>query len=153
VHEFFHVFENAHHSKWAATDADLFTYPLDNVGLLARRREEFEALRRALLARNADESRCWAAEAIRVRDLRISALPASALAYERGTELHEGLANYLQVRTAGKSASFHLSKDEFPTDQVRQRNYATGTNLAMLLDRLAPGWHKQIERGGPDSLD
>jgi hypothetical protein len=153
VHESFHIFQRARHPKWTANEADVFMYPLDNAGLLARRRQESEALRRALLARDAEESRCWAAEAIRVRDLRFSALPASSVAYEREIELYEGLANYLQVRAAGKTDSFNLPLNGFPAEVVRSRNYLTATAMALLLDRLAPGWRKEMEEGDPGSLD
>jgi len=153
VHEAFHVFQHERHPKWTANEADLFMYPLDNAGFLQHRREETESLRRALLARSKDESVCWAAETIRIRDLRFTALSPSAAAYERATELHEGLANYLQVRAAGTANSFTLPQGGFPADSVRQRSYATGAALALLLDRTAPGWQKEMESGQPGSLD
>jgi hypothetical protein len=153
VHESFHVFERAKHPKWPANEADLFTYPLDNAALLARRRQESEALRRALLAHDTDESRCWASEAMHIRELRFSVLPESAVTYERQTELFEGLANYLEVRARGDAQTFNLPQNEFPADVVRQRSYFTATAMALLLDRLAAGWQKEMEQGQPGSLD
>jgi hypothetical protein len=153
VHECFHVFQRERHPKWSANEADLFLYPVDNPGLLLRRREESESLRRALLARDSNESMCWIAEAVRVRDLRFAALPANDVAYERMSELNEGLANYVEVLAAGKKGSFNLPALEFVPEAVRQRSYRSGTALALLLDRIAPGWQAQLDAGAAGSLD
>ena len=52
VHEAFHVLQRERHPAWAGNEADLFVYPVDDPVLLARRRLETEALRRALVARD-----------------------------------------------------------------------------------------------------
>src|SRR5690349_15842840 len=88
AHEAFHVFQREHFPKWIANEADLFVYPVDNAGMLQRRFMETEALRRALLARDRNETACWIAEAMRARSARVAGLPASAVAYERNTELN-----------------------------------------------------------------
>ncbi|HET7602656.1 MAG TPA: hypothetical protein VFK36_06525, partial [Gemmatimonadales bacterium] len=45
IHETFHVFQRAHHPTWAANEADLFTYPVNDGQVLTLRRLESEALR------------------------------------------------------------------------------------------------------------
>jgi hypothetical protein len=153
IHECFHVYEKGHHPKWTANELDLVVYPLEDVELLQRRREESEGLRLALLAKTKGDLACWAGEALRFRELRFGGLPRAMVDYERGNELNEGLANYLQVRAAGRAASFSLPQSEFGIDKVRERGYETGAALALLLDRLSPGWQKEMESGQAGSLD
>jgi hypothetical protein len=121
--------------------------------LLQNRFMETEALRRALAAKDSTETACWTSEAVRIRHIRFAGLPASASAYERGTELNEGLANYLQIRAAGTAGSFNLPAADFLADAVRLRAYQTGAALALLLDRLAPGWQTALDSGAATSLD
>src|SRR4051812_3034148 len=48
VHELFHVFQRERHPSWQANEADLFTYPVEDSTALALRREETDALARAV---------------------------------------------------------------------------------------------------------
>jgi hypothetical protein len=105
---------------------------------------ENEALRRALLAHDANERSCWVAEALRARSSRFAGLSPSAIAYERNTELNEGLATYIQLRAAGTSQSFTLPSSGFAADAVRARAYQTGAALAVLLDRTISGWQRDM---------
>jgi hypothetical protein len=152
AHECFHVYQREHHPKWIANEAHLFAYPLDNAGALQRRLMETESLRRALLEHEPRGTACWIAEALRMRDQRFAALPPNAVAYERAAELNEGLANYIQVRAAGREASFALPQGDFAVDAVRDRSYQIGTALALLLDRVAPGWQAGFSAGSLDEL-
>jgi hypothetical protein len=77
-----------------------------------------------------------------------SAFPA----YERGTELNEGLAAYVQLRAAGRHA-VNLPPDEYGPSEVRLRAYATGPALALLLDRFEPGWRAAFEADDEGTLD
>src|SRR4051794_32412873 len=52
IHETFHVYEKKAHPKWAANEAELFTYPMDDPDLLFRRRDEEFWLRHAANPRN-----------------------------------------------------------------------------------------------------
>ncbi|MBZ5535733.1 MAG: hypothetical protein LAO31_07250 [Acidobacteriia bacterium] len=153
LHEAFHVFEHQRYPKWGANEVDLFTYPVDNPALLAERRLESAALVRALGAKDDKDANCWARRALEIRAKRFGAIPANAAAYERQVELFEGLAQYVQFRSIGKSAA--LTADDFPPDQgqVRQRGYATGQALGLLLERFDPAWKSKLgaEQGG--SLD
>ena len=152
LHETFHVFQGKRYPKWGGNEVDLFTYPVDDAALLAQRRLESLALVRALAAKNNEGAACWASRALAVRAARFAALPATAGAYERGVELREGLAQYVQFKSIAKPAA--LTAEDFPPDQaqVRQRAYATGQAFALLLDRLDPAWKSQLE-GEQASLD
>jgi hypothetical protein len=61
------------------------------------------------------------------------------------------LAQYVQFRSIGKAPA--LTGEDFPADhaQVRQRAYASGQALALLLDRLDTSgtWKSQL---GNDAL-
>jgi hypothetical protein len=103
-----------------------------------------EALRRALAPNGA----CWAARAIGIRHERFARLPAGAVAYERGTELHEGLAQFVEGLAAGRKEPRFRS---FGPSDVRLRAYLSGETLARLLDRAAPGWKARVE-GSLDEL-
>jgi hypothetical protein len=143
IHELFHVFQRAHHPGWAGNEADLFTYPAEDTTALALRREESMALRRALVAPSTDSARCWTRAALAARTARFSRLGAAAAAYERGTELNEGLAQYVERRAAKRTVT--LRADEFAADGVRQRAYEAGAALATLLDRLMPAWRDTLD--------
>ena len=151
VHEMFHVFQRERHPDWRADELELFVYPFEDAGGLELRRLESEALRRA-----ADGARggaaCWARTALDLRRERFARMPAGSARYERGTELNEGLAAYVEARAAGKTKS-GLSAGEFPAEDVRRRSYLSGRALALLLDRFAPRWKQQLEAGDKRPLD
>jgi hypothetical protein len=153
VHETFHVFQGKHYPKWVGNEVDLFTYPVNNAELLAQRRLESTALVRALATKDQKGASCWAAAALAVRSGRFTGLPATAAAYERGVELREGLAQYVQFRSIGKPAA--LTAEDFPPGQaqVRQRAYASGQALALLLDRVDSTWKSRLGADPPVSLD
>ncbi len=150
VHEQFHVYQRAKHPKWEANEADVFLYPIDDAKALALQRLEHEALRRALVAKNA---RCWTRAALALRRQRFARIGPTAAAYDRGSELNEGLATYIQHRVLGTPASRVFDDSDPAPESVRQRAYASGHALARLLDRVAPRWREQLEAGDPRSLD
>ena len=137
VHEAFHVYQRQHHPDWSANEADLFLYPFDQAEALQLRRLESEALRRALDA-SGDECRCWARTALDMRAARFGELTASAVEYERRTELNEGLAQYVEDQAAGQTRTDLPPSSEFAADQVRLRAYSSGEAIALLLDRFNP---------------
>lgn len=153
VQETFHVFQAKRYPKWGGDEMDLFTYPVDNAEVLAQRRLESIGLVRAMDATEPKEVNCWAAAAMAVRSRRFAALPATAAAYERGIELREGLAQCVQFKSFGKQAP--LTAEDFPPDQtsVRQRAYASGQALALLLDRVDSAWKSRLGGDPPVSLD
>lgn len=158
VHEIFHVFERARHPDWIANEADLFTYPVDDARALAGRRLEWVALRRALDASDEAGAACWAGAAVTARRERFARLGKAAAAYERGSELNEGLATYVEERAARSLGGPAwqpppLDAEEFPADQFRARTYRSGAALGRLLDRFAPGWRERLEAGPTHPLD
>ncbi|MGH9670409.1 MAG: hypothetical protein ACRD3A_09885 [Terriglobales bacterium] len=142
IHETFHVYEKKAHPKWAANEADLFLYPVEDWDLLYRRWRETAGLVDALRSSNEIEARCAADWALLERQERFSKMSPGAVAYERGTELNEGLAQYVEYKSIGKPAA--LQRDDFPLELIRQRGYATGQAFALLLDRFAPDWKTKI---------
>jgi hypothetical protein len=140
IHEAFHVFQRTHDVAAPANEVELFTYPADDAELLALRRLEGEALRRALAARPDEQAACWARTAMHVRGERFARLPAGAAGYERGTEGYEGLASYVERRATARADGDLVPGAGFAPDALRQRGYATGAALARLLDRFAPQW-------------
>lgn len=150
IHELFHVYERAHHPSWIANEADFFTYPFDDAVALALRREETAELRAALDAPAGDAVRCWSNAFVETRRARFTRLGPTFAAYERGTELNEGLAQYVERRSVAKPAS--LPVEDFASERVRERSYATGEAIARLLDRLRGGWRETLDATPPHSV-
>jgi hypothetical protein len=153
MHEAFHVFQREKHPAWQGNEADLFLYPVDDPGALALRRLESEALRRALAAKDREGSACWAGKALAFRNERFGKIRASAAAYERGTELNEGLASFVEARALGDTAGPAIPEGEYPAEDVRGRAYDIGQALAFLLERFDPAWKDALENGKAASLD
>ncbi|HEX8423870.1 MAG TPA: hypothetical protein VF634_10690, partial [Pyrinomonadaceae bacterium] len=152
VHELFHVFQRERHPKWTGDELELFVYPFDDAELLALRRLETEALRRADTTRKLPDARCWARLALSTRRERFARMTTGAANYERATELNEGLARYVEARAAGTRTA-NLPAAEYPPADLRTRAYATGHALALLLERFAPAWTTRLEAGENLSLD
>lgn len=148
VHELFHVFQRLRHPAWEANEAELFVYPVNDAAALAERRLEFEALRRALAATTRQETGRWAGAALRLRAQRFTRLGEASRAYERGLEVKEGLAQYVEDLTTGPSAPARLSAKAFGPDDLRVRAYAAGQAWASLLDRLSPDWKAAFDDEG-----
>ncbi len=152
VHEAFHVYQNTHHPEWFGNEVDLFTYPVDDARLLALRRIESASLRRALDATSDDERDCWARGALAARKQRYDDMAPEFSAYERGTELNEGLATYVQHR-ASASNNVELDATDYPPQDIRQRAYASGAAIAFLLDHAQPEWRASLNSNDKQQLD
>lgn len=158
VHESFHAFQGDALPGWRANEGELFTYPFDDGDLLAGRRLETHALREASLALAAgreDDAFAWGRSALDARASRFARLDAGAVAYERGLELREGLAQYLQYRAHDERATTPLPADGYAAEALRDRVYATGEAWGRLLDAAAPGWPARVPADGsraPDEL-
>ena len=152
IHETFHVFQRERYPKWSGDELQLFVYPFDDAELLALRRTESEALRRADTARKLPEARCWARLALSTRRARFARLTTGAANYERATELNEGLARYVEARAARRQTA-NLPAGEYPSADLRTRAYATGHALALLLERFAPDWTTRLAAAENLSLD
>jgi hypothetical protein len=142
VHELFHVYQRARHPTWQANEVDLFTYPVDDSLALALRREETAVLRRTLESPSDEAMRCWTRAFLDVRTRRFAAIAPEAAAYERGTELNEGLARYVEHRAARRT--IRLAEDRAAAE-VRQRAYDVGAAIAAVLDRAQPDWRDRLD--------
>ncbi|HEX6094915.1 MAG TPA: hypothetical protein VF432_01220 [Thermoanaerobaculia bacterium] len=144
AHEQFHVHQRTKHPAWSANEADLFTYPVDDAEALALLRRETDALRAALTG---DKSA--ARLALEYRRQRFARIGETATKYERGSELNEGLAMYVQHLVDGGAVVLN----DGPPDGVRDRVYQSGLAYALLLDRYDAKWRDTLENGDPRSLD
>lgn len=148
VHETFHVFQDEQQPGWTADEGALMVYPVTDAVLLAHRRYETEALRRALEARTRAETVIWIKAALAYRAGRFGELPEETSKYERGIELREGLAQYVQHKSIGRLGDTTLPADGYPAEDVRQRCYDTGQAWAVLLDRFAAEWPRLVNADG-----
>jgi hypothetical protein len=71
--------------------------------------------------------------------------------YERGAELNEGLAAYVELYSRYQPVAF--PKDEFGAEAVRERVYTVGPAWAYLLDRVDPNWKDALEKHDGQYLD
>ena len=152
IHESFHVFQRQHHPHWQANEGDLLLYPVDDAKLLALRRLESEALRLALVTRDTARAACLGRLAIDYRTRRFAAMDSAFIAYERGTELNEGLATYVQLLALGRT-TVDIPVQEFAAQEVRLRSYTIGPAIAFLLDRIRPRWQYSLEVHDRQKLD
>ncbi|HSK80761.1 MAG TPA: hypothetical protein VLQ45_30180 [Thermoanaerobaculia bacterium] len=152
LHEAFHVDQRKRHPGWAGNEADIFRYPTEDARLLGLRRLESAALRRALGAADPAGAACWARLALGYRRERFAGMEPAFPAYERLTELNEGLATYIQLIAEGKT-TIEIPAAEFPSTEFRARIYTVGPALAFLLDRLRPGWQSALEADDKQFLD
>jgi hypothetical protein len=152
IHESFHVFQRQHHPHWQANEGDLLLYPVDDANLLALRRLESEALRLALAAKTTARAACLGRLTMDYRTQRFAAMDSAFVAYERGTELNEGLATYVQMLALGQ-ATVDIPREEFAAQDVRLRSYTIGPAIAFLLDRIRPRWQYSLEAHDRQKLD
>jgi hypothetical protein len=152
LHEAFHVFQRERHPDWQGNEGDLLLYPIEHANLLALRRLETEALRHALDATDPARTACLARLVVDYRTQRFAAMDSAFSAYERGTELNEGLATYIQLLALGRT-TIDIPREEFPAGDVRLRIYTIGPAIAFLLDRIRPRWQQSLEANDGQRLD
>lgn len=145
IHEAFHVFELAKHPKWTADEGQLFVYPSERADILHLRRLETEALRRAAAARDEKTRSEWARAFLALRTKRAAAMAPESIAYERGIELKEGLARFVQDRARGTTGA-PLPAEGFAAEDVRQRGYAIGATIGHVLSRMRADWAGALEQ-------
>lgn len=153
MHETFHVDQRTRHASWRANEMELFTYPFDNAQVLAARRLETALLRRALAAADPKDAACWATRALEQRRERLGRLSEGSVSYERGTELNEGLAAFIERASLGETRGPDLPAAEYGAEEVRRRAYAAGHAWATLLERFDPAWRKTMDAEKAKSLD
>jgi hypothetical protein len=150
IHETFHVYQ-ARFPRWVGNEVEFFTYPVTDTALQRLQRLETEAWRRAAL-RGARQG-CWAREALRLRRTRFAGLTPGAVGYERGNELNESLATWVQTKATRAPVESLIPGAGFAPDGFRLRAYAVGPVLAHLLDRHSPAWPARLEADSTAYLD
>ncbi|GAA2758277.1 hypothetical protein [Actinopolymorpha rutila] len=165
AHETFHVFCRRRHPDWFVDESAALTYPVEDADVLALRRLEAEALRRAVVAASGSDSGAanttdttgasagWAATALTLRRERRQILAEAAAQYERDLERCEGLAYYVEGRAAGSPRCLRALAEPVRPDDVRRAAYATGEAIALLLDRFTPGWQARLEADATSYVD
>lgn len=151
IHEAFHVYQARAHPGWFGNEATLFTYPVTDSAAQRLQRLETEAFRRALLPKA--PLACWASRAVSLREARLRLVGADAMAYERGNDLNEGLATWIEWRARNAPLDSLIPQAGFAPDGVRLRAYAVGPAQAFLLDRLRPGWPAELNADSTLTLD
>ena len=153
VHEAFHVYQRAKHPGWSANEADAFTYSNTDVPGLAARRREYALLRLALGTKGKGDATCHLAVALSERNQRFARMNAEHAAYERKSELNEGLAQYVQWRAMGVSDARAVPDSLPEPGAVRAHAYHVGPAWGRLLDRFAPHWRNTLGARDTLSLD
>jgi ketosteroid isomerase-like protein len=147
VHEQFHVFQRARHPRWRPNDGLLLRYPEETAEALFLRRKEKEAFRRAVAAEAITDVAGWAAAALRSREERLAGLPAPFAQYEKELQRTEGLSDYIERIARGRNPldASEITNGIAPAG-VRDLGYVEGRWIAMILDRLRPGWKAALEK-------
>lgn len=171
LHEQFHAFQRAsakHGRRFGAGENSMLvaTYPAFDVANEAAFALEGRILGRALRARSLADARRHAREFLGVREDRHAHLDNAVAEFETAAELNEGLAQYAMLRglrelarsdaagfrAAGAAEAAHEaalldSLLAVGPRSIRRRFYATGSAIALLLDRLADSsWKSRLVR-------
>ncbi len=151
IHEQFHIFSRTRHTTWQQNDGYLLFYPTETPEMLVMRRSEKEAFRRAIVSENPGEFAAWALEALNYRALRLEQVPPVFAIYEKQLQRTEGLSDYIE-RIARGSCPLDASTitNGIAPAGIRDLGYVEGRWIAMILDKLNPGWKSVLE--GNDAL-
>ena len=113
------------------------------------RRLETYALRNAFDSSAKKDKAEWARAALDYRAKRFETMQEAFVDYERGIELVEGTATYVEHKVADTLPVL----ESFAVTKVRQRGYVTGAAFCFLLDEFAAGWQKRLFSNHGASLD
>jgi hypothetical protein len=169
IHEAFHSYERSvmrEGTRFGAGENAMLvgTYPVFDVENEAAFALEGRKLRQALDAPSADAAKRMAREFLALRERRQRTLDSEFTEFEKMAEMNEGLAQYALLRglsevgrleggewvaaarhEAAIEASLLDSLLQLSRRSVRRRFYATGSAIALLLDRLAgPSWKARL---------
>jgi hypothetical protein len=171
LHEQFHAFQRAsarRGRRFGAGENSMLvaTYPAFDVANEAAFALEGRILGRALRARPLSVVRRLARDFLAARDDRHARLDSAVAEFETNAELNEGLAQYAMLRGLrelarddpgrfGAAAAAEAAHEAALLDSllavgprsIRRRFYATGSAVALLLDRLADSsWKSRLLR-------
>ncbi|MGE5249091.1 MAG: hypothetical protein ACM3QS_02660 [Bacteroidota bacterium] len=177
-HESFHAYEGMAAPDRLAASERMYsvaeTYPFD--GMAESWEREMEALVQAARAADGDQARTLARQFLELRAERRAGLTPGQVELERLREWEEGLAKYAELeisRRAGTEAGYrpvegiladpdfksYAGQEQFWLQQLGEakntqgrsgdaRFYYSGNALAVVLDRLLPGWKLRALPGG-----
>lgn len=94
----------------------------------------------------------WLALALKLDAERMELLPEGSRDWERGVELIEGTARYVESVAAGENLPV-IPEDGFAADRPRYREYSIGYAWAVWLDRLVPDWKMALKESDLPWLD
>jgi len=146
IHEQFHVFQKSRYPHWMQNDGLLLVYPPETEQSLFLRRMEKEAFKRAVLSDNQEDMCGWAMEAIRYRKLRLNMVDPDFRRYEMELQRSEGLSDYVEkkVRNSTPLDASEMTDGIAPAG-IRDLGYVEGRWIAIILDKLSPGWKNEFE--------
>jgi hypothetical protein len=148
MHELFHCIQPRLGLTTRGSGSDVASH-LDSLEGRYWMRLEWRALARALAASGAARTSAIA-DALAFRAARYQRFPGAAAA-EHPVDINEGIATYTQFVTGSEDAQdairhalAGLAAAETGASFVRTFAYASGAGYGLLLDALAPGWHRKI---------
>jgi hypothetical protein len=146
IHEQFHVFSRIEHPTWQQNDGYLLLYPSETPEALFLRRSEKEAFRNAVVSSNPCEIAGWVQEGFDYRNKRFSLIAPAYADYEKQLQRTEGLSDYIERLARGSDplAASTITNGIAPAG-VRDLGYVEGRWIAMILDKLNPGWKSVLE--------
>jgi len=146
IHEQFHIFQRVNHPRWQQNDGLLLLYPAETVEALFLRRVEKEAFKRAVLSGNTGETSGWVKEALSYRDQRLHMINTVFWQYEKELQRTEGLSDYIEKVARGLDPlnASEITNGIAPAG-VRDLGYVEGRWIAMILDKINPGWKVALE--------
>ena len=146
IHEQFHVFQREKHPRWRQNDGVLLRYPAETPEALLLRRSEKEAFRRAVISVNPPEINGWVREALKYREQRLALVAPVFATYEKELQRTEGLSDYIERVARGLDPlnASNITNGIAPAG-VRDLGYVEGRWIAMILDKLNPGWKALVE--------
>jgi hypothetical protein len=122
-----------------------YSYPMDDLDNYRQLLLEEEALARAVESDTNSEAASWTAAALAIRTDRQARLSEEHRTYETALELQEGTAVYMGRSTIGIADDTERLREDRGPEGIRWRCYETGAAIAVILDRLAPSWKKQLD--------
>ena len=146
IHEQFHIYSRINHPRWVPNDGLLLLYPAETGEALFLRRIEKEAFKRAVTSEKPEEICEWVKEGLRYRKQRMSSLHPVFRNYEPELQRTEGLSDYIEKVARGLDP-LNASEitDGIAPAGVRDLGYVEGRWIAMILDKLNPGWKRVLE--------
>jgi hypothetical protein len=153
VHESFHVFQKEFYGNWGVNEASTFTYPSTNAEIWELRKEILIALEHAVNSKRDLDAIGWAKYALELRDSRFNLMNEETRNYDRGMELLEGTARYVQFKSLNDLQENCFEDIEFLPTDARRPSYSVGCAFAVLLDRFMPDWKSEFTTENRPYLD